>query len=303
MINLRLSLRRYSMFPYPLHESSKEAVQSIKDFPLQFYSQIPELLLIAAKKNPKVVLHGSFKKGIVKAYETFLTLFANRDFDSLDGLVEYNIIRRLKLLDEKYQQLGYTYKIVGDITDAQLFMLSPFIVLGSMLPYRNLNFPSEFYEITKIKTPIKIETQTMRYLIKTDVKPAKSFKEFKDLNLKELNQSENLAPYKERIMSLQALMNKQSLVYIIEDYGIYTSFKLNVYNPNGVLVDGWDSKSRMEYHLIRMENTNLMGGGFSRFLFWGSGYYPFMTKQLEEVLNQWTITDIDCFMHGNSIIG
>jgi len=303
MISFRPLIRRFSMFPFPLHESSKEAVQSIKDFPLQFYSEIPDLLLVLSKKNPKVEQRGAFKEGIVKAYETFLTLFANRDFDSLEGLVEYNIIRRLKFLDEKYQKLGYTYKLTGDIEDAQLFMLSPFIVAGSMLPYRNLNFPSEFYEISEVKTPIKIEPQAMRYLLKTDIKPAKSFREYKDLNLKELNKSENLAPYKNGIMSLQGLMNRQNLVYIIEDYGIYTSFKLNVYNPNGVLVDGWNSKTRKEYHLIRIENVSLVGGRFSRFLFWRTGYYSFMNKQLGDVLNQWTITDIDSFMIGNPLIG
>ena len=72
MISLRPLIRRFSMFPFPLHESSKEAVQSIKDFPLQFYSEIPELLLILSKKNPKVEQRGAFKEGIVKARESEL---------------------------------------------------------------------------------------------------------------------------------------------------------------------------------------------------------------------------------------
>lgn len=267
------------------------------EFPLQLGSALPEFLV---NEPEKFIPPIAIKEGMCQAYELLVSSMAENNVEDLTDLVEYNFLTKLRnslrILKEKHD---YHIKLVGDIEDCEVFLIYSMYVSGSILPYRNLNFPQEEYLVSSMQSTGL--TNNTHYVVKTDLDLPKSFRDLTDLDLKSLNESFNEFP-KENILKLFTLMNVFPLLIEVLDIGILTSRKLRILDKANKLVAGNPSSTAREFHSIRIENVLSTRGWLPKLLLWKVGYTQFMSSNFSSMLDQYTVVDLDGYLTGNLII-
>ena len=280
---------------YPYHKLDKASTQSLIGFPLYLNSSFWEVSTFSELKSPR---HAD---GFVQAYNLFIEYLSEENFDSLEGLVEWNMIQRLKIAWLKYKSLGYSMKLIGSPDSSRCFTITNDVYIGSIIPLRNLNFPSEYYDIfTETMSTTAVNTVEYFRLKNLKLKDL-SFEEFMLMNLVGINNEYLQGKYYNEILRIISLMNIYKIKAEASDIGIVTNYKVVVVDSMGNVVEGGNNGDN-EFHCLRFEYARTFFPWISRFTGQGRSALRFAATKLQSVLFQYTIIDVDGFMNKNLII-
>lgn len=274
---------------YPYLAKQKFYHKVINDFPLAFNSSLNVL------PKAEYLDTDEEKEGIAQMYKTYINALVSGDLDSLDTLVEYNMIYRTNVALNNLKEKGFSLHLAGEGKVFEISCVKKTDYAGSLLPLRNLNFPSEFYDITKT---VEEDVEAFYYVFKSLENP-KDFSSFEDLDLELINKADDLEKYREKISSLLTLMNQYFLIFENFDIAINTDLKIVVKNEKGEIVAGKDD-NEPEFHVLRIELCEVRSP--SIFNFFKKSNWQFLNTKFKNFLNQYTIVDIDGFMNKNLII-
>ena len=278
---------------YPFFSRTKSYHKPIHAFPLSFATD-------KTSRDTDVLIpqDSDEYKGLIKIYEVLINSLISQNTSNLEFLLESNLIFRTQSSLKALNENEFKLHLRGSLESAQIFNLNESFYKGSILPQRNLNFPSEYYFIEKNQ----IDSQeSCEYKFKSLVKSKVDFSQFKDLDLDQINQLDNLEKYKNSVSLILTGMNSNPIENNTYDYGIFTNFKVFVKDKKGNVVAGKDD-SEFEFHTLRVESFSLESKFMDFNVPWGYDANKFFTEKLSNYLNQYTLTDIDGFMKGNLII-
>ena len=206
--------------------------------------------------------------------------------------IDLVIKKKLNNLKEK----GFSLHLAGKAKVFEVSCIKKSDYLGSLLPLRNLNFPSEFYYIsTGVEDGVEISVYTFKNL-----ESPKSLSSFQDLDLELINRSDDLEKYRERVSSLLTSMNNYFLFHSNFDIAINTDLKVVVKNDKGEIVAGKDD-DEPEIHVMRIELCEI-GWPSTIFNYFKRSNRVFFNEKLKNYMDQYTLVDIDGFMQKNLII-
>lgn len=278
---------------YPFLSRTKSYHKPISTFPLSFATS-------KTSRDTDVLIPQDSEeyKGLIKIYEVFINSLISQDLSDLDYLLESNLIFRARSSLKALNENEFKLYMKGSLKSAQIFNINESFYKGSILPQRNLNFPSEYYYIEKNKIDCQ---ESCEYKFKSLVKQKIDFSEFKDLDLDQINQSDDLQPYRDQVTLILTGMNTNPIENNTYDYGIFTNFKVFAKDKSGNIVAGKDD-DEFEFHTLRVESFGLESKFMDFSVPWGYDANKFYSEKLGNYLNQYTLTDIDGFMNGNLII-
>ncbi|CAG9328781.1 unnamed protein product [Blepharisma stoltei] len=297
-------LKRYFSVAYPYHLKPKNLAQALIDFPLQFDSEEPDIM---QEKHDSQVENNKFLKeegdseGIKAVFETLLSSIAQENFISLEDLVEFNMLKKLKTSWEEYKKLGYKIMTTGSIDDAKVTVLDKTCTSGNFLPYRNLNFPKSEYEYTLIPG-FKRRLPIHSYRIEDRNIKRKYLNDFLSLDFKKINQDENIEQYLLEIKEIFVAMGSFPIFIATYDIGILSSYKLYVVDQNNAVCGGSNDPNKKEFHSLRLDYMTLPSGYLWNMILKFLKCDKFFSEKFTEWLRQYTIVDIDGFMDGNPIL-
>lgn len=277
-------------FPYIYRTTSYH--KAINSFPLSFSSHKTERDsdLVLAPEDDEFI-------GVKKIYEIFVNSLVSQDLSELNTLVEHNLLYRTREALKALEENGYKIVLRGSLDSFEIIDIKSTLYSGSILPQRNLNYPSEFYNITKVG----LDSDDYIYTFKTLLDSTVDWHKFKDLDLDSINESDNISEYKEAIAEILSGMNACPILNTTVDYGIFTNYKLIILDKQGKVIAGNDSDDS-EFHTIRIEEFSYKDI-FINFLFpKQKAGRAFFTEKLGNYMNQFTLVDVDGFMKGNLII-
>ena len=273
---------------YPFHSTKKEAAQKLLDFPLQFYSEDPNLL----GESLKTPLLPEHTEEIVKGYRTLLKSFAHDNFNYLLGSTESTFVKKMSENWANYREQGYRAEIVGTQEDLEIYLMDDDVFHGAVLPYRNLNLP--YKEYFRFRPPTSMNASLFVYAGPRKRLP---FRELQELDLKKISYTEDMENYSEKIRALLVYLNRFNISIRAIDFGIYTSLKLNILDSTGKLVEGNPDPLAKEFHCLRAEMLFPPPYWVDLLSFWRFG--KFIKKQFPEIFEKFSIIDIDGYMDKN----
>mgnify|MGYP001048625684 FL=1 len=288
---------------YPYHENKKELVQKLIDFPFQFYSKSPRDLV----KNQSLVSQITDKNlhpGFLKAYETIIEKISSGQEDDLKDLVEFNLYKKVLEICKNYREQGYSFRSSGSIDETEAFLVKTQSIKGSVLPFRNLNFPLSYYEKLSLFPLQKEEFEftDISFAPEEQVQdPPENFSEFLNTDFKHLNETGDYQAHYSTLKRLFTLLNKYRIDYIVMDVAISSTYKLQVYKDDQ-LVEGSPDPSEKEFHCMRLECMEYMPSWVISLLNLTSQKKKFLNNCFQGIAGQFTIVDVDGFMNGNPLI-
>lgn len=277
---------------YPYLYRTNSYHKAINSFPLSFSSH-------ETVRPTDLSLTPDFDDfvGVKQVYEVFIKSLYYQDLSNLKNLVEYNFLYRIEEALRNLSENGFTMHLVGNLESVKIIEIKDTVYAGSILPQRNLNFPSEYYEISKID---KNKDDSI-YFYKTLSNSKLSLDNYKDLDLDEINQSDCIYQYRHKMSEILAQMNHHPIMSLTTDYGISTNYKIIIKDKTGTTIAGNDSEE-FEFHTIRIEEFSYKSNFLDYFVRGSSAAKRFFNQKLGNYLNQYTLIDIDGFMKGNLII-
>ena len=190
-------------------------------------------------------------------------------------------------------------KLIGDPNSIKTCIIAHEMFQGSILPHRNCNLPSEYYDFQQYSLSaltlnlIKIKQMNYKDL---------NFKEFENLDLDKINKQYLQSEHFDELKRLLNHLITYKIIVENLDVGIKSSYKIIVLDKDGNLVDGSDNSDE-EFHTMRLELVYYKFPWFA-LPFIGDNLEgkKFMLKQLKNFYLQHTIVDFDGFMNKNLII-
>jgi hypothetical protein len=303
-------------FPYVDFNSS---TQSLKDFPVKMCISLPEELvnpdiralktldfdtyieeqtaLPSSQKNMlKAIINKLLPKkikqdreGFVHAYSTLLQSFVE-DIDP-ELFCEHNLARALKEQKASLSDKKLSLKLIGDIKSTEVLLLNQYIITGGITPLRNLTLPATNYDIVQSFKQGSLTSYEITYKHPID---NVSLDNFKDSNLKHINTYTTPQDFLDLKQSLASYLDEFGLHIRVMDIGFYTTYKLNIFDSEGKLVNGNADPNIKEFHLLRFEKLSPLNNDKET--------KEFLEKHLEEDTNEYMISDLDGYLKGNSVI-
>jgi hypothetical protein len=211
------------------------------------------------------------------------------------------MIQRLQTVWFSLKDLGYSMKLIGSADSIKLYPLLREFSSGSILPFRYLNMPSEYYNISEGK----FESSSISSFTNFELKDLKnknlSFDKFKDLELERINREGLQGFYKPDLLNLLSLINKYNLTAMTIDVGVLSNYKILIYDKEGNLIEGKNDEEE-EFHCFRFEVFTEMKSIWSYFSKEGRKASGFYAEKLKDYLNQYMIIDVDGFMNKNLLV-
>lgn len=281
---------------YPYHSLLKAATQNLVDFPIQFGSKTnidPEDYSFEENETA----------GFIQGYKVFMEAFVAQDFKSLEDIAEWTMVYRLKSVWDKYEKLGYSMKLVGSPDSIKCFYIAKDLYIGSLCPLRNLNYPSEYYDIDSKRVSERLDDGLKAEIIQLKDFEYKMYEveELESLDLHKINREFDKSEYADQVLCLIRLLSNFPLIVLNVDVGFVTDYKIVVLDSAGCVVGGSDDKS-LEFHTFRFEKTIPNSIHWISITKKSRKIKEFLKKLLENYLHQYIIIDIDGFMDKNLII-
>jgi hypothetical protein len=189
---LRLRIRQFSeLLPYPFHQRIVEDTR-LEKLPFILDSDVPEWF----RENTKDLF--TFKPDFLEGFRTIFSMltecYSEKKWDDLDGLVEYNLLNRLKQSSVELDSHDLRTEIVGSVDDTKVIDMGSHRYSGGVTPFRNLQGDKEFYNLMSFNL-LKGKFKTANHVAYQNPESAnsipRSFTEFEKLNLEALNKTDN----------------------------------------------------------------------------------------------------------------
>lgn len=278
---------------YPYHKFGRSQLSSLQNFPLILNSE-PDI-------EYEWYDGGSEYEGFAKAFQIFMESFASRKYSDLDNLAEVNMITRFMNSWEPHHASGYHMSLIGNPESIKIASIAHHNYIGTFLPFRNLNLPTEYYTFIHKKFDDKFVSSFTRAEIRDIKYPKASFSEFEDLDLEKLNKEYSLSSHKEEILKLISHMRKFPLMAWITDVGILSNYKIIIKDSQGKIVYG-NEDDKEEFHSMRFEYIRDFPSFTNLLTFEGARARKFFREKLGNYYKQFTIVDVDGFIDKNLII-
>lgn len=318
MVFKRLLNAMQSTLKYPYVDFTS-STQSLKDFPVKMCINLPAELTspdiralktldfdtyidqqTALPPSQKSILKAIINKllpkkikedreGFLHAYSTLLQSFVE-DIDP-EVFCERNFARALKEQKASLADKKLSAKLIGDIKSTEVLLLNQYIVAGGITPLRNLTLPAINYEIFQSFKQGSLTSYEITY--KHPIENV-SLENFEESNLKHINTYTTAQDFLDLKQSLASYLDDFGLHIRVMDIGFYTTYKLNILDSEGKLVDGNPDPNVKEFHLLRFEKLSPLRNDKET--------KEFLERHFEEDTNEYTISDLDGYLQGNSLI-
>ena len=267
----------------------------LKEFPISFGAQVEfnrEFLQITDKEEEYY--------GYLKAYEVLLTSIATNKLEDLEGLIEFNFLKKIEKSLKELHSRGYKLNLSGDIDKTKIYEGSIMSFFGHILPFRNLKLESS--QVSVIKKDITPLHRSIKCFFENPDLQLEEILNFDYENFGKLDlESKNKlldGDFNKKIEQLHSNFTFHVLKAEDKEVIFETHFKLLVVNSKGEVVSGNDN-NKPEMHSGIFEMFELIEHKSFFFKEKNKRQFEFYNKLMAGYLNNYVLIDFDMFMDGN----
>ena len=269
-----------SSFPYLL--KPKTLPKILENFPISFGCdlKLPEHHSHVQEVDHKYEI-------IAKFYSSLVNALASGDLHKLEGIYEFNLIKKLDEERRKLESLGMGFKVMGSLDKTEVTLIRKDIFIGSILPFRNLFLPDEEYQIYTSRF-IRDEFRNINVSVNSEMPVQFKFAELNDIDFVQANKSSSHS-LAEKLKDFHQITNLIKLEAENQEFALKTNLKLLVVNSSNQVISE-NENDEPECHTVILE----------RFRFFGFNYkiYSSRTKKAEALYNSL----LKGYLHNNVVV-
>lgn len=267
------------IFPQQIQAKYPYFDRGNSSFPLVLKAELPSF--VDEKFKEKNTIEASYSKaGILKGYKKLVNFFDKKE-SFIGHITDQTLYHHLQEAKRSLPS-DYSFKPSGEIMCSEVYFLHKHTYTGCILPLRKLNLSPDSFRIQQYRDSTSI---SLRHKPTSNI----SSSHFKPFYLPNVCIDPSQADIDKLKVQLAEFLHKHPLTIEVEDYGIFTPYKLTLSH-----LSSDNDITSFEFHTLRIER--IINNRKDKEL------NTFLDEHFEEDVDMYVISDVDGCLDGNSLI-